>query len=901
MPSGLRRYEFSERLADILGESRRDLRFRVTMMVMDGLVSPGPRGRGSPPATPQYAANLLLGAMAAPQQVHTVEAIRCYRELQPTAASSEVAAPRVTVGPPQQRVKAAEPPVLPLLFEQLPFGAVLMRLLDLAQAQETRDMLAGELFGLWVSRGFPVAGLQIGSWSKDRRTVITRRYELPEGSRPPAWLDPARGGVADPGLLHTVFLPVSKLIAIGALTTFPDKRSSEMINFGPKMASIANLASLARQPRFRRSWEKLLSTLGSVQAWTNSLDSRDSRLVEVTNFGSNPGELRMLTYVPEILAPSPALVVLLHGCTQTAASYDKGTGWSTLADRFGFALLLPQQQWTNNPLRCFNWFRGEDSVRDAGEPLSVKQMIERTIADHGIDRARIYVTGLSSGGAMTSVMLATYPDLFAGGAVIAGVPYRSANGLQEAFESIFQGRSRPGREWGDLVRTASSHDGPWPKVSVWHGDADSSVKPMNAEETIKQWVDVHGLHSTPTIEKTVNGHSHRVWRGPDGEHLIESYTITGMSHGAPLEPGAEEHQCGTVAPFFNDVGLSSTYHIARFWGLPEMRPEVTAADHRYRDATATCEPAPMPSSAIPFGNLPTIYVDSHGRASADEIPASGQAAPDSEAPPRGWQEQGIDVQGIINKSLEAAGLFKGSGDSASEAGKASNAPLGIDVQGIISKSLEAAGLFKGSGHSASEAGKASSAPLGIDVQGIISKSLEAAGQFGRVRGVAPDSTPPSRRQEGSDWEGEGWQLLADDPHAFSDSPLLFGRVSSGNGCDVGNKVRSISRRLALGHRPELSYVRRVNLSAGVNDYTRARFSVLVDGLTVDEVSAVGMEHTETEWQQRSGIDLAPFANRTVTITFEVAANSNVCSEVVAKAWVERIKVREAAAVAAGGG
>ncbi|MGC1955819.1 MAG: PHB depolymerase family esterase, partial [Gammaproteobacteria bacterium] len=678
----------------------------------------------------------------------------------------------------------------------------------------------------------------------------------------------ARGGVADSGLLHTVFLPVRKLIEIGTLTTFPHERSSPMVNLGPKMASIANLVNLARQPRFRQSWEKLLSALASVQAWTNSVDSRDSRLAEVMSFGSNPGELRMLTYVPEMLAPSPALVVVLHGCTQTAASFDKGSGWSTLADRFGFALLLPEQHWTNNPLRCFNWFRAEDTARDRGEPLSIKQMIERMIAEYGIDRGRVYVTGLSSGAAMTSVMLATYPDLFAGGAILAGVPYRSANGLQEAFESIFQGRSRSGREWGDLVRAASPHEGPWPKISVWHGDADSSVKPMNADEVIKQWTDVHGLPASPSIERDVNGHAHRVWQGAGGEHLIESYTITGMAHGAPLEPGAEEHQCGTAAPFFNDVGLSSTYHIARFWGLPESKPEAAASDQRYREPTAAFEPAHAPLSSIPLGNMPTIYVDSHGRASTTEILSSGRAAADADAPRRD---------------------------------RASSAPLGIDVQGIISKSLEAAGLLKGSGdNSASGAGRSSSAPLGIDVQGIISKSLEAAGVFGNARAAAPDPARESRGFGGSDWQGEGWQLLADDARVVSENPLLFGEVSSGNGCDVGNKVRSISRRLVLGHRPQLSYVRRLNLSAGVNDYTQARFSVLVDGLTVDEVSAVGMEHTEVEWMQRSGIDLAPFANRTVTLTFEVAANSNVCNAVVAKAWVDRIKVRNAAAAGGSG-
>ena len=358
-----------------------------------------------------------------------------------------------------------------------------------------------------------------------------------------------------------------------------------MLNLGPKMASIANLANLARQTRYRRQWEKLLSALATVQAWADTVDKKESRLVEVTDFGPNPGNLRMLTFVPNQLPPSAPLVVILHGCTQTAASYDKGTGWSTLADRFGFAVLLPQQHWTNNPLRCFNWFRQEDIERDSGEPLSIKQMIDRMIVDYGIDRRRIYVTGLSSGGAMTSVMLATYPDVFAGGSVIAGVPYRAANSLQESFETIFQGRSRSEREWGDLVRAASPHQGPWPKVSVWHGDADSSVKPINADEIVKQWIDVHDLKLTTTIEGTVEGYPHRAWHSAEGDILVESYTITGMTHGAPLDPGDAEHQCGTAAPYFHDVGISSTYHIAKFWGLLDrgVRPEAaipaTEIDH----------------------------------------------------------------------------------------------------------------------------------------------------------------------------------------------------------------------------------------------------------------------------------------------------------------------------------
>src|SRR5262249_26346657 len=141
----------------------------------------------------------------------------------------------------------------------------------------------------------------------------------------------------------------------------------------------------------------------------NAPDPGVSRLEEIDGFGSNPGNLRMFRYVPPRLMANPALVVVLHGCTQTAAGYDLGAGWSTLADRYGFVLLFPEQQQSNNPNRCFNWFQTGDIQRGEGEALSIRQMVERMVSDTGIDRSRVFITGLSAGGAMTSVMLACYP------------------------------------------------------------------------------------------------------------------------------------------------------------------------------------------------------------------------------------------------------------------------------------------------------------------------------------------------------------------------------------------------------------------------------------------------------------------------------------------------------------
>lgn len=157
------------------------------------------------------------------------------------------------------------------------------------------------------------------------------------------------------------------------------------------------------------------------------------RLTVVNSFGSDPGSLRANTYIPKNFPKNGPLVVVLHGSTQSAESYNTGSGWSDLADECGVALLFPGQRRTNNAIGSFNWFKTGDSHRGDGEPLSIRQMIGQVVDNHAIDPSRVFITGLSSGGAMASVMLATYPEVFAGGAIIAGLPYRSARILMQAI------------------------------------------------------------------------------------------------------------------------------------------------------------------------------------------------------------------------------------------------------------------------------------------------------------------------------------------------------------------------------------------------------------------------------------------------------------------------------------
>ena len=213
----------------------------------------------------------------------------------------------------------------------------------------------------------------------------------------------------------------------------------------------------------------------------------------------------------------------------------------------------------------FPWFLPGDNQRDHGEALSIREMIGHALVSFGIDRRNVFVTGLSAGGAMASVMLATYPEVFAGGAIVAGLPYGCAASVQEAFEVMFTEQSPPERALGDSIRAASRHQGPWPRISVWHGTADPIVHASNAKNIIRQWTNVHALQGHPTHEEKSAHHTRRIWSDASGKALIEAVSINGMAHGVPIASAMDG--CGAAGPFFLDVGISSTHQIANFWGV----------------------------------------------------------------------------------------------------------------------------------------------------------------------------------------------------------------------------------------------------------------------------------------------------------------------------------------------
>src|SRR5271157_1465678 len=217
---------------------------------------------------------------------------------------------------------------------------------------------------------------------------------------------------------------------------------------------------------------------------------------EIPDFGSNPGRLAMFVHAPPDVAPSAPLIVLLHGCGQTAVAFARDTGWMALADRLGVPLVLPEQSDANNQGRCFQWFRPGHVRRGRGEALSIRQMVATAASRFGSDPARVYVAGLSAGGATAAALLAAYPDVFAAGAVVAGLPVGAAEGATEALVRMAEaGPTRSRSAWADQVRHAApvGFAGPWPRVSIWRGEADRVVDPANGRLLAAQWSELHGM------------------------------------------------------------------------------------------------------------------------------------------------------------------------------------------------------------------------------------------------------------------------------------------------------------------------------------------------------------------------------------------------------------------------
>lgn len=264
--------------------------------------------------------------------------------------------------------------------------------------------------------------------------------------------------------------------------------------------------------------------------------AKAASLTEVTDFGSNPGDLRMYVYKPDSAPARPAVVVAVHYCTGTGPTFHANTEFARLADQHGFIVVYPD---ANVSGQCFDVSSPQALKHDGGsDPTSIASMVRYTVQNMNADPGRVFVTGASSGAMTTNVMLGSYPDLFKAGAAFMGVPFgcfatTDGSGWNSAC-ATGQITKTP-QEWGDLVRNAyPGYSGPRPRMQLWHGTEDEALYYANFGEEIKQWTNVLGVSQTPVFTDSPQSDWTRTRYGSTGAQApVEAISIQGAGHSLP--------------------------------------------------------------------------------------------------------------------------------------------------------------------------------------------------------------------------------------------------------------------------------------------------------------------------------------------------------------------------------
>ncbi|MDG4765934.1 PHB depolymerase family esterase [Solwaraspora sp. WMMD406] len=316
-------------------------------------------------------------------------------------------------------------------------------------------------------------------------------------------------------------------------------------------------------------------------------------LVEVTNFGNNPGNMRMHIYVPDNRPANPAIVVAMHGCGGTGPAFYSGSEFASQADRYGFIVIYPSATQQAGFGNCFDTWSDAAKRRGGGsDPVSIVSMVNYAQQQYRGDPNRVYATGSSSGGMMTNHMLAVYPDVFKAGAAFMGVPYNcfanAADYPPGSSQCTGGNMNRIPQQWGDAVRQQAypGYSGTRPRVQLWHGTNDTLVPYNLLQESIEQWTNVFGLSQTPTSTDTPQpGWNRRRYADNSGTVQVEAYAIQGAGHSLPSG--------GMAAAAVQFFGLTSQ-------PSPTTAPPTTAPPTTAPPTTAPPTTAP-PTTPPPSG------------------------------------------------------------------------------------------------------------------------------------------------------------------------------------------------------------------------------------------------------------------------------------------------------------
>ena len=263
--------------------------------------------------------------------------------------------------------------------------------------------------------------------------------------------------------------------------------------------------------------------MGSPRADTSIPTVPDGAEYKRRTFTCDAGSRDVVTYVPAAARThATGLVVMLHGCTQTADDFASGTGMNALADQHGFVVAYPEQSRGANAQTCWNWFSRGDQRRDRGEPAIIAGIARDLAAEHGVPSDAVFAAGLSAGAAMAVILGETYPDVFSAIGVHSGLPYQSARDVQSAFSAM---RGDP-QDGAAGTKRAST------RTILFHGSADHTVAPMNGSRIGRDVLDASQGSAVQTVETgTANGLGYsRTVSMCGGTPVLEEWVIDGLGH-----------------------------------------------------------------------------------------------------------------------------------------------------------------------------------------------------------------------------------------------------------------------------------------------------------------------------------------------------------------------------------
>lgn len=279
------------------------------------------------------------------------------------------------------------------------------------------------------------------------------------------------------------------------------------------------------------------------------------------------------------------LVLMLHGCMQTAEDLATISGMNALADENNFLVVYPEQVAAANPLRCWNWFDAKHQGRDEGEPALIAAVVQGIHSSYTIHARRVYVVGISAGGAMAVVMAANYPELFAGLGVIAGEEYKAATTVEAGLASMKAGGPDPNQQ-GLLAYQAMQKSLAGTKkrmpVIAFHGSKDPYLNPLNTDQLIAQWAQTNdylddgkdndsvSIQSPNETKGAVpNGYSYTrsQYKDSGGRLLMEKWIVESLGHAWPGSPIPNQ--------FADPKGPKASAEIWRFFGETNLDSSVS--------------------------------------------------------------------------------------------------------------------------------------------------------------------------------------------------------------------------------------------------------------------------------------------------------------------------------------